>query len=322
LTALEEVTAITSGDWDRLLLWLYQGAKNMPTAQIETPVAVHKILIATDFTEASRKAFKYAKAFARHFQASVTTAHVLRASTNDWPKFGGNPEYKKLWHDTRRNLDGLVRQLKQAGFEAEQVLLEGDPVEGVLNTVKRNHVDLLIVGTHGSRDFERFVLGSIAEEILRNAPCPVLTVGTNVHDPHHGEPYFRHILLATTLSPEARASARYALSLAAEESAHISICHVLPEGHIKTSDSTKLEAELTESLRKFIPEDILKKCATRYAVKYGNAADEILELAAKQKVDLIVLGARSASGIATHLAPGVAFRVIAGAPCPVLTIRE
>jgi nucleotide-binding universal stress UspA family protein len=279
-------------------------------------------LIATDLTDASRGAFKYARALARHFHASVTTAHVLRASTQDWPKFGTDPEYKKLRHKTERDLDGFVRQLHQAGFEAEGVLLEGDPVEGVLNAVKRYHADLLILGTHGARDLERFVLGSIAEEILRNATCPVLTVGPNVHDPHRGEPQFRHILVATALSSEAGAATRYALSLAAEEAAHISICHVLPEGHIKTIDSAKLEAELTEVLRKFVPDDTVKKCVAQYTVKYGNAADEIVELAAKQKVDLIVLGARSAPMIATHMAPGVAFRVIAEALCPVLTIHE
>lgn len=293
----------------------------MTTSQLETPVSVHKILIASDFTDASRRAFKYAKTLARHFHASVTTAHVLRASTRDWPKFGTDPEYKKLRDKTERDLDGLVQQLHQAGFEADRVLLEGDPVEGVLDAVKRYHADLLILGTHGTRNFERFVLGSIAEEILREATCPVLTIGPNVHDPHRGEAHFGHILLATTLSPESGAAARYALALAAEEGAHISICHVLPEGHIKTIDSAKLEAELTMALRKFVPEDTFKKCAAQYTVEYGNAANEIVELAAKQKVDLIVLGARSAPMIATHMVPGVTFRVIAGAACPVLTIH-
>lgn len=294
----------------------------MPAVQLETPVAVHKILIATDFTEASRKAFKYAKAFARHFQASVTTAHVLRASTRDWPKFAIDPEYRKLCSETKRNLDGLVRQFHQAGFEADQVLLEGDPVKGILDAVKHEKADLLILGTHGSRDLERLVLGSVAEQILRKVTCPVLTVGPNVHDPNRGKPYFRSILLATDLSPEVGAASRYAFSLAAEESAHISICHVLPQGHIKTLDSTRLEAELTVAMKKFIPEDIFERCAAQYTVEYGNAGDEILELAAKQKVDLIVLGAHSASMMATHMMPGVAFRVIAAARCPVLTIRR
>lgn len=294
----------------------------MPTTQLETPVAVHRILIATDFTEASQKAFQYAKALALHFQASITAAHVLRASTSDWPKFGTDPGYKKLWCETKENLDSLYWQLLQAGFQADRILLEGDPVEEVLKAIQQQKADLLVLGTHGSRDLERFVLGSIAEEILRKAECPVLTVGPNVDDPSRKGLTFRQILLATDLGPEAAASVRYAFSLAAGESSHISVCHVLPEGHTKTIDAAEMQAKFIQTVRERISEDSGKNCVTEYVVEYGSAANEILKLARERHADLIVLGTRSASFIATHLAPGVAFRVIAGAACPVLTIHR
>src|SRR5277367_720249 len=102
----------------------------MPTTHLETSLAIRNILFATDFTESSRKAFKYAKALTRHFQASITSAHVMRATTLDWPKYGIDPEYKKLHRDLKRDLNGLCSQLHQAGLKAERVLLEGDPVEG------------------------------------------------------------------------------------------------------------------------------------------------------------------------------------------------
>lgn len=201
-------------------------------------------------------------------------------------------------------------------------MLDGDPVPGILTAVKHHKADLLVLGTHGSRDLERFVLGSTAEEILRKASCPVLTVGPNVHDPHRGSMLFQHILLATDFSTEATAAAPYALSLAAEAASHISICHVLPVGHTKAMDATQLQTKFTRTLHKIIREDIWKKCAPEYAVESGNAADEILGFAAKQKADLIVLGVRSASIIATHLIAGIAFRVISGASCPVLTVHR
>jgi nucleotide-binding universal stress UspA family protein len=294
----------------------------MPTTQVEASVAIHNILFATDFTEASKKAFKYTKAVARHFQASVITAHVIRASVSDWPQFGTNPQYQKLCRDTKQMLDRLSRQLHQAGFQADTALLDGDPVEGILKAVKHHKADLLVLGTHGSRDLERFVLGSTAEEILRKTKCPVLTIGPNVQDPDRGTVLFRRILLATDFSPEAAAAAPYAFSLAAEHSSHISVCHVLPEGHVKSMDATELQAKFMHALRKFMPEDTLKKCAAEYVVESGNAAEEILDLADKQNADLIVLGVRSASIIATHLLAGIAFRVISGASCPVLTIRR
>ena len=73
--------------------------------------------------------------------------------------------------------------------------------------------------------------------------------------------------------------------------------------------------------QKLIPEDIRSKCEAEYIVEYGNASDEILKLAEKQKANLIILGAHPASAVVTHLAPGIAFRVILGAACPVLTIH-
>jgi nucleotide-binding universal stress UspA family protein len=294
----------------------------MPPTQIETSAAVHNILFATDFTEASRRAFKYARALARHFQAHITVAHVLRASVHDWPKLGTDPRYKKLWHETKQNLDKLCRRLQQAGLQADRALLDGDPVEGILKAAKHHKADLLVLGTHGSRDIERLLLGSTAEEILRKVSRPVLTVGPNTRDPHRGNLLFRRIILATDFSREAASAALHAFSLASKEASHISICHILPEGHTKTLDSSQLETEFIQAMNKLIDADIWKKCTTEYAVEYGSAGDEILALAGKRKADLIVLGAHSASAMATHLAPGVAFRVIAGAECPVLTIRN
>jgi nucleotide-binding universal stress UspA family protein len=294
----------------------------MPVIQIEAPVAIHNILFATDFTEASDKAFKYAKALARHFQAHVTVGHVLRASVHDWPKLGTHPQYQKLWRETKQSLDKLCRRLQRADLQANEALLDGDPVEGILKAAKHHKADLLLLGTHGFRDIERLMLGSTAEEILRKVGCPAFTVGPNTRDPNRGDILFRRIILATDLNREATSTALYAFSLAAEEASHISICHVLPEGHAKTVDSNRLEAEFMQAMNKLVLGDIWKKCAVEYAVEYGNAADEILALATKQKADLIVLGAHSSSAMATHLAPGVVFRVIAGAECPVLTIRN
>jgi len=293
----------------------------LTSAQIESQVCVHNILFATDFTHASQKAFRYAKAFTRHFQATLMPAHVLRASAQDWPRFGADPEYKKLWHETKRELDALCRQLRQAGFQANSILLEGDPVERILEAAKSHKADLLVLGTHGAKDLERLFLGSTAEAILRAAPCPVLTVGPNVHSPH-GELLLQKVLLATDFSPEAAAAAPYAFSLATEQASHVSVCHVLPEGHTKTMDSAQLQTKFMQAMNHWIPEGSRKNRTTEYVVEYGNAADEILKLAKEQHADLIVLGVHSSSVLTTHLLPGVAFRIIASASCPVLTVRK
>jgi nucleotide-binding universal stress UspA family protein len=200
-------------------------------------------------------------------------------------------------------------------------LLEGDPVPGILKAVKHHKADLLILGTHGSKNLNRLLLGSTADEVLRKASCPVLTVGPNIHDPKRGDSLFSKIVLATDLNPKAAAAVAHAFSLVAEQATHVSICHVIPEGDTKTADTALLQRELMHAVKKLIPEDIRNKCEAEYIVEYGNASDEILEHAEKQNADLIILGAHPASAVVTHLAPGIAFRVILGAACPVLTIH-
>lgn len=205
------------------------------------------------------------------------------------------------------------------------LILEGDLWSNLAAVIEANQIDLIVMGTRGRTGIGKFLLGSVAEEIFRQAPCPVLTVGPYaVSEPEQGGE-FTHILFATDFSPESVAAAPYAISLAQECQAYLTLLHVIEEP--KAGDLVRppeLVASSEQLLRKLVPPEAELWCVPEYAIERGKAAQKILEVAAHSKAGLIVLGVRRPSGVpgaATHLPIATAHKVVSDAACPVLTVR-
>lgn len=167
------------------------------------------------------------------------------------------------------------------------------------------------------------LLGSVAEEIFRTVPVPVLTVGPHSNP---GKANVREILFSTDFNTESNAAAAYAVSLAQEFQARLTLLHVVPEpkagelvGWFDVQESAK------KLLAKLVPPEAEDWCKPEFFVERGDPAERILDLANLREVDLIVLGAQPESGVpgaATHLPVAIAHRVVARANCPVLTVRS
>jgi nucleotide-binding universal stress UspA family protein len=192
--------------------------------------------------------------------------------------------------------------------------------------VEENKIDLIVLGTRGRSGLAKFLLGSTAEEIFRKAPCPVLTVGPfSPHEPaRHGE--ISEIVYATDFSPESVAAASYAISLAQEFQAHLTLLHVIENMHRETccAHPEELVNSSARLLHNLVPPEAELWCEPRFAIEEGTAAEKILDVAAQRKADLIVLGVRPPGGFpgaATHLPIATAHKVVCHATCPVLTVR-
>lgn len=197
--------------------------------------------------------------------------------------------------------------------------------------VAKQHIDLLVLGTHGREGIGKLAMGSVAESLLRQSSCPVLTVGPKAcgrikqefdetgKDIRPAEIELKHIIFAVDFSPESLAAAPFAVSLAEEFQARLALLHV-----IKRHGSAPIERPL-ERLESLIPEEAALWCRPEPIVKFGFPAEQILQTAADSNSDLIILGVRSAQsrfGTATHFPWSVAHKVIANASCPVLTVRS
>jgi nucleotide-binding universal stress UspA family protein len=292
----------------------------MPVLQ-RVSVTLKNILFATDFSSASDRAASYAKALAVNFRSSVEIAHVHDPSvvTTYVEAILGVPP-KDRHRVVSERLDSLKQDFAVAGLEVETSLPEGHKAHSaLLQLAKQHQPDLIVAGTHSRWGLERLVIGSTAEELIRNAACPVLTVGPHAREPEGGPLVFRTIVYATDFSVEASKAAVYALSFAQDSGAHLYFCHVASEEatpEIRKSLDTRFKADL----RRMIPEQTYEWCTPETVVEHGDAAQRILELAERVQADLIVLGARNASFWLTHIEHGLTPDLLAEATCPVMTI--
>jgi nucleotide-binding universal stress UspA family protein len=291
-------------------------------ATAKTRTRFENILFATDFSPAAAHAIPFIKKIAKHFQSNLLAFHVKPPVVNPmtqpatWPV---DVEAAKVFDKELREelLDTF------AGIKTEVLIEEGDIQSGLEKAIQKHNTDLVILGTRGRTGLAKMLLGSVAEEIFRTVPCPVLTVG-----PHAGaaKANIREILFATDFASEAPSAAAYAVSLAQEFQARLTMLHVVPEPKpgdlVSWSDVQESAKKL---LRKLVPPEAEAWCKPAYFVERGDPGQRILDLANVSTVDLIILGAQPEKGVpgaATHLPIATAHKVVAHAHCPVLTVRS
>jgi nucleotide-binding universal stress UspA family protein len=287
-------------------------------------IQLKNILFCTDFSPTAEGAFHYAAEFARHFGAKLHAIYV-RNSDNyviAFPEGGSIPPGFTL-AQAREKLKNLLDPL--ADIDRGVLVKEENVWSALASVIENNEIDLIVAGTRGRTGVAKLVLASHAEEIFRRAPCPVLTVGphSSAHLPNGST--IKEILYATDFSPESAAAAPFAISLAQEYQARLTLLHVIVDP--RTGDLVQPREPVASSerfLRDLVPPEAGLWCEPRFLVEQGPAAETILDLARLRKVDLIVLGVRRPAGVlgvATHLPVATAHKVVSRADCPVLTAR-
>lgn len=294
------------------------------------------VLCPTDFSEFSELALRHAAALARATGSDLTVAHVFPYPV----PLGGEVPYftSQLLGSAARaeqldKLKAFARPAETVGVRVRCVLREGDPSREIARLAEALPADLLVLGTHGRGGFERFLLGSVTEKLLRRAPCPVLTVcHGEAPGLERGAP-FKRILCATDLRSAALDVVEYALSLADAASAYLTLLHVL-EGPEFERDSPlrfwvpeiqtlrgRLRQDARMRLRLAVPDEVRLQVAVRDLVAEGRAHEEILRVAREEAPQLIVLGAHGHGALERMLFGSTSHRVVREAPCPVLIVR-
>ncbi len=296
----------------------------MKALECETRIQLKNIVFATDFSRTSEDALPYAAELARHFGANLCVLHVR-------PPEAYTTAPPETWEALREAQEAVARDRAKnllipfADVKSEVVIEEGEVWPGLASTIENKKIDMVVIGTRGRTGLGKLLLGSVAEEIFRAAPCAVLTVGpySPVLPPAGGK--FRQILYATDFSPESMAAAPYAISMAQEFQAHLTILHVVASP--KTFDLVNRKELKDSALRRMhalLQADAELWCEPCYVVADGEAAKAILDVAEEQKADLLVVGVRKPAGIpgaATHLPVATAHKLVSHAKCPVLTVR-
>jgi nucleotide-binding universal stress UspA family protein len=243
----------------------------MKTLEAGKRIVLNHILFATDFSPHSNAALPYALAIARQYGARLFGAHVvpsedyLFTAPDLWPAH--LQEEKQLEQEVIGRLDDQLR-----GVQHEALFGVGDVWKALSRLIGEHDIDLLVVGTHGRTGARKLLMGSIAEKIFRQAACPVLTVGPNVVRQPKSVAEFNQILLATDFGGESAAAAPYAISLAQEHQARLSLLHVLERPHVGTVDLESNSDFLVRRLQELVPKDAEMWCHPEYFVQFGPPA--------------------------------------------------
>jgi nucleotide-binding universal stress UspA family protein len=283
-----------------------------------------KILFATDFSPASEAALPYAFSLAGHYGSNLYFAHVIALEYPDFPP----PEERatKLQQArefTDQKLERLLEAARQKGISCQPLIGEGTIWNALSEMIHKNGIDLIIVGTHGRRGLKKLRLGSVAEQVLRMAPCPVLTLGPKISETSSVDIQPGHVLYAVEFVPDISHAAAYAVSLAEEYRAKLTFMKILEE----TVASPELKAQIQEPVRHWMddhvpPGSVLRE-RTSFELGFGRAPEAIVKFACDRCVDLIVIGVRRLDPVlAGHLPEtDTAYQVVRTAFCPVLTVR-
>lgn len=300
-------------------------------------IEIRRILCPTDLSDVSRRAFDHAAALAWHYGSEVRVVHVVEPFRS---VSGGGlpyPSWTALNPEARRRLEAALFALTEpaasSGLHVEEEILEGVAVHEILTEARSLPADMLVMGTHGRGGFQRFLLGSVTEKVMRHAPCPVLTVPPPAGEPHRGgTPVYDRILCPLDFSAASDHALRYALSLAQEAGPELVVLHVLdgpaeeppaalPSWFDLGEYRRRLHEEAWERLREAVPEDARAWCRVEPVMAQGKAWREIVRVADEKRAELVVMGVRGRSSADLALFGSTAQHVVRAAGCPVMVVH-
>lgn len=312
-------------------------------ANVKTPTPrasafrLKRILVTTDFSEESRKAFPYATRLAQTFGGEIALLNVVESRSHLAGLESlvllqsGDAEMGRVYG----GLDEMSRKSFSAVAQVSTHARTGKPFREICKTARELDADLLVMATHGYSGLKHTLLGSTAERTIQHAPCPVLAVRSATTKGHSPAPKpsieFKRILLATDFSTNSLKAFPLAQSLAEGFGAKLTLIHVV--------ERFPLDAMLGEELTRETAADLTRQAETRLkalgaglrkragfepqiVVRFGKPFDEIVQHAKKIDASLIVVATHGYTSLKHLYLGSVAERVIRHAHCPVLVVRR
>ena len=291
------------------------------------------ILFPTDHSDTSRAALAYALQLAQNFGAVLHILHVdvLHGAGADEPDADGQGHdqlIEALHAETGELLERLVHSKRGRGVEVRRAQERDVAAAPAILRYSEDHaIDLIVMATHGRRGLRRLVLGSVAEEVVRYSSRPILTLRS---DPSEGEG--RHILVPVDFSEVTGQAAHFAASIAKMTNSTIELLHVIEVSYgplvaeampeMPEALPEELEAAAKQKLEALADTMHVERTTVTTSVTSGPVAHTILERVERGDVALVVLGGHGRTGMSRFLLGSVCERVVAQAPCPVLTLKD
>lgn len=279
-----------------------------------------KIVVATDLTD-TEYLLPHAIAQAKASAASLILVHAVLPHESLPVETGAVPFYDPLRmdRDARLLLDGLVRDVRTQGVECMAAVRHGFVPDVIAEVVKNSGAGRLILGTHGRRGLKKFVLGSVARQLLETIDIPVCTVGPRAHRKTLDAP--PAILHPVSLAGMHETSAQLSISLGEQFGAQVTLLHVIMPSPVVAKDPGACVAKATEELEKLIPAKARTGTRVEAKIALGSVVQEILTVAQEMRAGLIVLGVHAPAHSWLPGTEPAAYKILVSAPCPVISLR-
>jgi nucleotide-binding universal stress UspA family protein len=283
-----------------------------------------------DFSEPSARAYDSAQSLAQYYHAKLFLQHVVDFVLPSYAYYADAVYITELFQTIRdkaqKQLQDFAKSHTRTGVQPECFVHEGGVTDSILSFAAAQKVDLIVMGTHGLKGIDRATLGSATEKVLRKARCPVLVSRQPGHtvvapDGAQGPIQLRKVIFCTDFSGPARRALDYALSVAAEFDAEITLLHVLEDvqslANIKETIMTA-----TKHLDKLIPPAGGKAAKIRTMVRIGRAYEQIIQLALEIQADLLIMAVRGRNALDLAVFGSTTYRAIQLGSCSVLAVHD
>lgn len=292
---------------------------------------VKNILLATDFSGGAAARFAYAHDLAHRTgaQLHVMYAFVLHEETYERP--AKRPDTEEEATAALRNLAG---DLLGDGASSIQFIVERNiaAAPAIIDYARSQDIDLIVVGTHGRRGVRRLILGSVAEEVLRSAECPVMTIRPRKEDEKLPAPPPTSLLVPLDFSKHSAAALCYAKELAGLFGARLDLLHVVEEtlhpafyGIAMQSIydvEPDIEEKAVEQLKRMLEAAPGPEVEATYEARPGRSGRDIVTYAEERGSGMIVMATHGLTGLEHFLMGSTTERVVRRSPVPVFTVKS
>lgn len=283
-------------------------------------IAPAKIVVATDLTDTDYL-LPHAIAQAKAAGASLILVHAVLPHESVPMESGAIPYYDplRLDRDARLMLENLARDVRDQGVECATAVRHGFVPDVVTEVVSNAGAGRLIIGTHGRRGLKKFVLGSVARQLLEIIDVPVCTVGPRAHKGATALP--GTILHPVSLAGLHEASAALAFGLTRQFGSQVFLLHVVAPTPPVARDPAGAVTTATDQLQRLIPSGLESSTQVRVRIAVGSVVSEILSVAEEARAGLIVLGVHAPVHSWLPGTEPAAYKILVSAPCPVISLR-
>ncbi len=281
---------------------------------------IKTIVVCIDFTAASNLALLYARRFAVHSGAKLLLVHIIDPARVSPEEMEAHLALHDIVDSAKTDMQKILTELAENGIVGSWIVRLGNVRDMILDAVQENHADLMVLGSKGMALTGGSRFGTVAEQLVRAAPCPVLTVVPESRWQEPENDHRRLLLVPTNFSAASQAAFLYALSFAKSTGGSLLLVHAVEYDFAVEPIAGQLEDLRAKDMRMLLASARTANVEAESIIRTGDASEIILELARERKADYIVMGVREGDQVDGTRLHGRVQGLMHRSPCPIFSI--